>query len=133
SIFLVSTGIYYFFFKKTQLAEEGAPETSFRKRDYVRIFLSGYLMNTLNPSVIIFWLTTSTAFIDHTSGQRIAIFATALIWLLCFDVVKVLGALKIRSRLTPKTIHRLNQLNGLILIGFGIALMIGLLWYRRSR
>ena len=33
----------------------------FRKRDYAKIFLSGFLMNTLNPAVFIFWITASTA------------------------------------------------------------------------
>ena len=36
---------------------------------------------------------------------------------------------KIRKKLTPHNIHIINRVNGLILIGFGIALIWGLLLY----
>jgi hypothetical protein len=36
---------------------------------------------------------------------------------------------KIRKRLTPHNIHIINRINGFILIGFGIALIWGLLIY----
>ncbi len=38
----------------------------FRKRDYAKIFLSGFFMNTLNPAIFLFWITTSTTLITHT-------------------------------------------------------------------
>lgn len=127
--FLVSLGIYFLFFKKVTVNEEGKQVFKFRKRDYARIFLSGYFMNTLNPAVFIFWITTSTAIINHNIEQRIIIFTTCLALVLSADIAKVLLAGKIRSRLTPHNIHIINRINGLILIGFGIALIWGLLIY----
>src|SRR3954468_4382620 len=50
-IFLVSLGIFFLFFKKVKVNEAGKQVFVFRKRDYAKIFFSGYLMNTLNPSV----------------------------------------------------------------------------------
>lgn len=129
SLFLIGVGIYFLFFKKVKVNEEGQQLLQFRKRDYAKIFAAGVLMNTLNPSVLIFWLTTSTAFIDHSLQQRIAIFAIALLIVLGTDVAKVVLANKIRKRLTPKTIHRINQINGIILVVFGVALLWGLLFY----
>src|SRR6185503_7131580 len=73
-IFLVSMGIYFLFFKKIKVNEEGKQIFKFRKRDYAKIFLSGFFMNTLNPAVFIFWITTSTAVINHSINQRIIIF-----------------------------------------------------------
>ena len=58
-IFLVSMGIYFLFFKKVKVNEEGQQVFKFRKRDYAKIFLSGYLMNTLNPAIFIFCLLDS--------------------------------------------------------------------------
>jgi threonine/homoserine/homoserine lactone efflux protein len=127
--FLVSLGIYFLFFKKIKINEEGKQIFKFRKRDYAQIFLSGYFMNTLNPAVFIFWITTSTAVINHNIQQRIIIFTTCLIWMLGADILKVMLAGKIRNRLTPHNIHILNRINGLILIVFGIALIWGLLIY----
>ena len=130
SCFLISVGIYYLFFKKVKVNEQGLQLVKFRKRDYLKIFVAGYLMNTLNPAIIIFWLTTSTAFIDHDFNQKILIFSIALSFVLAGDIAKVILAGKLRERLTVKNIALLNRINGMILIGFGIALIVGLLFYR---
>jgi threonine/homoserine/homoserine lactone efflux protein len=129
STFLISVGIYFLFFKKVEVNEEGKQLIKTRKRDYLKLVLAGYFMNILNPAIIIFWLTTSTAFINHTSKQRILIFGIALGIVLAGDIVKVVLAGKLRQRLTLKNIHLLNRINGIILIGFGIALLGGLLFY----
>jgi len=128
-IFLVSIGIFFLFFKKVKVNEQGQQVFIFRKRDYAKIFLSGYFMNTLNPAVFIFWITTSTAVITHTVNQRIAVFVTCLVWVFGTDVLKVFLAGKIRNKLTPHNIHIINRINGIILIVFGIALIWGLLVY----
>ena len=122
-------GIFFLFFKKVKVNAEGQQVFKFRGRDYIRTGLSGFFMNTLNPAVFLFWLTSSTAFIDHTMQQRLVIFTTCLLVVLAGDIAKVMLAGKIRSRLTPKNIHLVNRINGLILICFGIALVWGLLFY----
>jgi threonine/homoserine/homoserine lactone efflux protein len=128
-IFLVSLGVYFLFFKKVKVDEEGKQVFAFRKRDYAKIFLSGYLMNTLNPSVFIFWIYASTTVMLHTVNLRVIIFVTCLVWMLGADMLKVFLAGKIRNRLTPHNIHILNRINGLLLIIFGIALVWGLIIY----
>jgi len=45
------------------------------------------------------------------------------------DIAKVVLAGKLRRRLTLKNIQLINRVNGVILIGFGVALIIGLLFY----
>ncbi|HET9430347.1 MAG TPA: LysE family transporter [Chitinophagaceae bacterium] len=127
--FLVTMGIYFLFFKKVKVNQEGKQVFKFRKRDYARIFASGFLMNTLSPAAILFWITWSTAFILYSIQQRTIIFITCLAVVLALDIIKVMLAGKIRNRLTPHNIHILNRINGLILIGFGLALVWGLLIY----
>jgi len=58
---------------------------------------------------------------------RIIVFGTCLLFVLFSDIVKVIMAGKLRSRLTPNIMHRINQLSGLILIGFGAALIYGIM------
>jgi threonine/homoserine/homoserine lactone efflux protein len=125
----VATGIYFLFFKKVKVNEEGKQIFKFRRRDYSKIFLSGYFMNTLNPSVFIFWIYISTVIIDLTLQQKIIAFITCLLWMLGTDILKVFLAGKIRNRLTPHNIHIVNRINGLLLIVFGIALVWGLIIY----
>jgi threonine/homoserine/homoserine lactone efflux protein len=130
SIFLISLGVYFLFFKKIKVNEEGKQIVmKFRKRDYAKIALSGYAMNTLNPAVFLFWLTASTTFINHTLEQKLVLFIVCLVIVFSTDIAKVMLAGKIRKKLTPHNIHIINRVNGLILIGFGIALIWGLLLY----
>jgi threonine/homoserine/homoserine lactone efflux protein len=131
SLFLIVMGIYFLFFKKVKVDDRGQQLIArFRKRDYARLFISGFLMNTLNPAIFLFWITTSTTFVNHTINERIIIFTICLLLVLTADIAKVMLAGKIRNRLTPHNIHNINRLNGIILIGFGIALIWGLLAYR---
>ena len=129
STFLISVGIYFLFFKKVKVNDEGKQLIKVRKRDYLKLTVAGYFMNILNPAIIIFWLTTSTAFISHTLNERIIIFSIALGLVLAGDIAKVVLAGKLRRRLTLKNIQLINRINGVILIGFGVALIIGLLFY----
>lgn len=133
SIFLIVMGIYFLFFKKLKVNTEGQQVFAFSKTDYAKIFLSGYFMNTLNPAVFLFWLTTSTTFVSHTIEQRLVIFLTCLGIVFAGDFAKVMLAGKIRNRLTPHNIHIINRLNGIILIGFGIALIWGLLVFAKHQ
>lgn len=129
-IFLVSVGIFFLFFKKVKPNLEGEQAyLRFRKRDFAKVFISGYFMNTLNPAVFIFWLTTSTTFVNHTWQERVVIFVTCLALVFSGDVAKVMLAGKIRKKLTPHNIHIINRVNGLILVGFGLALLWGLIKY----
>ncbi len=127
STLLIALGIYVTFFKKIKVNEGGAQVILMRKRDYVKIFLSGFFMNTLNPSVIGFWLLTSTSLLTQSYEYRLVVFATCLVLVAALDIAKVMLAVRIRSKLTPHNIHIINRISGLILIGFGVALIWGIL------
>lgn len=123
SAFLIIVGVYYLFFKKAKVSTEGEPEFVFRTRDYVKIFIMGFLVNLFNPGIIIFWITTATTFIGETLSNRVMIFSAALFIALVADIIKVVLADKIRKKLTLHNIHRINQVNGAILIGFGLVII----------
>lgn len=129
SLFLIGMGVFFLFFKKVKVDDSGIQVIKLSKRDYVRTFLSGFFMNTLNPAVFIFWLTTSTTLITHTVDNRIITFVTCLVFVLSADFLKVMMAQKIRRKLTPHNIQILSRLNGLILLGFGLVLLWGLIFY----
>jgi threonine/homoserine/homoserine lactone efflux protein len=124
SIFLILLGVFYVFFKKpkevTIKQEDKEPDPG----HYWKKFAGGFIMNIFNPGIIVFWLTTATTFVDHTIGQRFLIFGTALFLALSADVAKVLLANTLRKKLTPKNIHRIEQINGVILIIFGIGIIL---------
>ncbi len=135
SVFLIVIGIYTLFFKKVSFTQEKTlPNKQFKKRELFGIFLSGFFMNILNPGVFIFWLA-ATAKIQSQSAEQIhpirylvTVYAICLVFVLSTDIAKVLLAGKIRSKLTPHNIHIINKISGLILIGFGAALIWGLVF-----
>ena len=126
SVFLVIVGIYYLFFKKVTLRTDAEGNAlRFRKSDMIKIFSSGFFLNTLNPSVFIFWLGTATAFAKYTINQRMLVFLVCLAFNIGADILKVLLAGKLRNRLTLHNISIINKVSGVILAGFGIALFYG--------
>ncbi len=128
SIFLIAMGGYYMFFKKVPLHPENVLLPPLRASDHAKIALQGFLLNTLNPAVIAFWLTAATAIaITHTIKERIIIFTTALLINMTADVAKVTLAGKLRSKLTVKNIRVINKVSGLILLIFGTVLLAGVL------
>lgn len=132
SLLLIIMGVYFLFFKKVKLADDGiTPHHHLKTSDYVKIFFAGYFMNTLNPGVIAFWFTWATAFAAMTIDDRLVLFASCLAVVFAADLFKVFLAGKLRSKLTVNRIHRINQLSGLILVVFGVVLIIGLIFYNR--
>jgi threonine/homoserine/homoserine lactone efflux protein len=129
SILLIILGVYVFFFKKVKVNAEGAHIIKMRKRDMLKVFLSGFFMNILNPGVIAFWLVIATSVVDMSMQYRIVMFTTCLVFVLIADASKVLLAGRLRTKLTPHNIHIINKVSGVVLVGFGIALILGTLFY----
>lgn len=127
SALLIALGVYITFFKKIRVNEAGLQVVNMETHQYVKIFLAGYFMNLLNPSVIGFWLLTSTSLLVHTQNYRLVVYITCLIIVAGFDFLKVMLAGRIRQKLTPHNIHIINRISGMILIGFGVALIWGIL------
>ena len=127
SVMLIAMGIYVTFFKKLKVKEGASQIVIMRKRDYVKTFLAGFFMNILNPGVIGFWLLTSTSLLTQTLEYRLVVFSTCLVVVGGLDIAKVMLAGRIRTKLTPHNVHIINRISGLILIGFGIALIWGIL------
>jgi len=126
SVFLILMGVFFVFFKKIKLQNPEGGIIRFTKSDMVRIFTSGFFLNTLNPNVFLFWLGTATAFAsEYSFNQRMLIFSICLIVNMLADIIKVFMAGKLRSRLTLHNLSLINKISGTILIGFGVALLIG--------
>lgn len=129
SVFLISMGVFYLFFKKVDVHPQDISLPPLQGSDHVKLALQGFLVNTLNPGAIAFWLTSVTAIsITHTIKERIIIFGTCLIISMSADVGKVILAGKLRSKLTVHNIRVINRISGFILLCFGTALFVGVLF-----
>ena len=134
--FLLLLGLYTLFFKKIKIEyDEKGEEKVFRKRDYLGIYISGFLMNTLNPSVFIFWFAwtaaigASAAETNNPVQYKFIVFATCLVFLLLSDLIKVALASRLRPSLTEKNLIWINRLSAIIILVFSAALFFGALKY----
>ena len=134
--FLLLLGLYTLFFKKIKIeSDENGEEKVFRKRDYLGIYISGFLMNTLNPSVFIFWFAwtaaigASAAETNNPVQYKFIVFATCLVFLLLSDLIKVSLASRLRPSLTEKNLIWINRISAIIILVFSAALFIGALKY----
>jgi len=125
---LMLMGVYFLFFKKIHLK----PTTGSEHADHLtihemlRIFASGFLINTLNPGVLIFWLGNATVLApDHTLQERTVIFSVCLLINMAADTGKVMMAGKLKKKLTVHNLSIINKISGIILVGFGMFLLYG--------
>jgi threonine/homoserine/homoserine lactone efflux protein len=128
SFILIGIGIYYLFFKKIHIKED-ENKIVITAATHAKLVASGFFINFLNPALMFFWITTATALAaTHTINQRIIIFATCLILNGASDILKVVLAGKLRSKLNERNIALINKISGLILMIFGVVLIIGVFY-----
>jgi threonine/homoserine/homoserine lactone efflux protein len=134
--FLLIMGLYTLLFKKISIDKEREDgEKQLRRRDLVGIFISGYLMNTLNPNVFLFWFAwtaaigTSASETNNPLVYKLLVFGTCLLFVLISDLAKVVLAGTLRPRLTEKTLIWVNRVSGIIILVFSAVLFYGALTY----
>lgn len=97
------------------------------KRNYIRLFFKGFLLNFINVGVLGFWLGIIIIFGPklEMNDDRIFIFiSTILITYLFIDCIKILLAKQLRNKLTPKRIFKIKRIISLILVLFGFVLAL---------
>ncbi|MBV8254408.1 MAG: LysE family transporter [Chitinophaga sp.] len=128
-ILLICMGLYGLLFKKVKISTGEEKPEMFRTHDYLKIWLAGFLMNTLNPGVIIFWLPVCIASAATAVSYRIVMYGTCLILVLSADIMKVFVADKIRHKLTLTNVSWLNKIAGASMIVFGMVLLYQVLFH----
>lgn len=122
-ILLICMGVYGLFFKKVRIVTGDERPEMFRTRDYAKIWLGGFLMNTLNPGVILFWLGVCVANAPLDVSYRFTMYTVCLLFVLSADILKVFVSDKIRHKLTLTNVLWLNRVAGVCMIIFGLALL----------
>jgi threonine/homoserine/homoserine lactone efflux protein len=125
---LIGMGIYGLLFKKVKISTGDEKPEMFRTHDYLKIWLAGFLMNTLNPGVIIFWLGVCVANSATAASHRIIMYTVCLCLVLAADILKVFVSDKIRHKLTLTNVEWLNRIAGVSMIIFGVVLLYKVLF-----
>ena len=86
----------------------------------------GLLLNTLNPTVWLLWLSNVTLVsktLKYKVFNMVIYFSITLGVVLLIELAKVSAAGRLKRFLTPKTMHIVNFVTGALLVIFGVVLI----------
>lgn len=112
------------FLKKVKPQRPSKNQVTISGAHYFRIWASGFLINTINPGVIISWLAAVSATANKPGGYRLILFGTCLTLILSIDFLKVFLAEKIRVLLTPRRLIYVQKGSALVIGCLGIVLLV---------
>ncbi len=97
------------------------------KVNYIGNLMKGMALNSLNPSVLVFWIVVCTSSIKklHLDNQGIFIFFSATLGMMFFvDVLKIYFASKLQKYINPKVLQTIGISIGLIMLSVGLYILI---------
>jgi len=126
-IFIVF-GVHTLLKKPKGLANEDAEGINLAK-DYVMLGLKGFLLNFVNPAVIFYWFSVialgSKKPGEDGSGDNMLLYISILlVTFFAIDVLKIIGAKKLRPFITDRVLTGLNRFTGIIILVTGIVLFV---------
>lgn len=110
---------------KAELIDDNSREIL--KKDYLSLFIKGFLLNFINIGVLGFWLAiliTIGPQLELKPSRMLTFFASVIAAYFITDIFKILLAKQLRRRLTAKNILKIKKVICIILVIFGVALLI---------
>ncbi len=111
---------------KTETTDNLIP-LSFNKKDYLGLFIKGFLLNFINIGVLGFWLAliiTIGPKLDMNTTRIIVFFTAVIIFYFLIDLLKIYAAKQLKHKLTQHNILLIKKFISIVLLIFGIALII---------
>ena len=96
------------------------------QKNYGKLFLKGFLLNFINIGVLLGWLgfIVISNSVTSTTEQVVIFLATILITYFLVDLIKIVLAKKLKSKLTPRRIFNTKKIISLVILGFGVLLLV---------
>jgi len=92
------------------------------KREYLGLFIKGFLINFINVGVLGFWLAiiiTLGPKMDMNTERMFIFFTFTIMAYFITDIFKILLAKQLRKKLTHKNILKVKKISSILLIVFG--------------
>lgn len=110
---------------KKQL-DDDFDDDNIQKNNYLGLFFKGFLLNFINIGVLAFWMGIIIVFgpkLDMETNRIVLFMASIILTYVAVDVVKILVAKQLKSRMTPYNIYKIKRVISIILMIFGGFLM----------
>jgi threonine/homoserine/homoserine lactone efflux protein len=101
-----------------------------RSSSYLVLWLKGFLINTMNPFTLLFWIgiSSTVVFKSGMGGSQASFFFIGILGtIVATDLVKVLMAKKIRHVMRPIHFFWMRRISGMALLLFGVVLLVRVL------
>ncbi len=126
---LFGLGLVFTRAKSTDHSSDSIIHTQHNKRPFLAYFAycsQGFLINTINPTPILFWLGLMGASISrsYTAEATYVLYLTVMSVVVGTDLLKIYLAKSIRKWLKPHHVIRIRILAGIVLAGFGASLFV---------
>ncbi|MCC5924333.1 MAG: LysE family transporter [Crocinitomicaceae bacterium] len=134
-VLFIVFGLIMFFKKISEKKFEQESKKFRNSKDYWLLFVKGLILNLANPLIIFYWFSVmalgKTANKDAFTGWDMFFYISIILFtFFTIDVLKIIGAKKLRPFITNNVLRSLNRITGSILFGFGGFLIINgaLIW-----
>jgi len=97
------------------------------KKNYAELFIKGFLLNFINVGVLGFWLLIFITFGPHLelkTARLTVFFSSVIATYLLVDIIKIVLAKRLKSKMTPTNILKIKQVTSILLIIFGLTIML---------
>lgn len=97
------------------------------KNNYIKLLLKGFFLNFINVGVLAGWLAIVMVVgptLDMNPTSIFWYFATVILGYVVTDIVKIILAKQLKSKMTPLVIYKVKKVMGIILIVCGLYLML---------
>ncbi|MFN5786047.1 MAG: LysE family translocator [Flavobacteriia bacterium] len=128
ALFLVY-GVLTYFKKPKEMKVDEVGNVLHKSSDYIVLMLKGFFLNFANPLVIFYWFSVITLGAKKATGgdtgddSILFYIGVILITFFSFDLLKILGAKKLRPLVTDKLLIILNHFIGIVFFVFGVFLI----------
>lgn len=124
-LLLIGLGAWFIFFKSAYKGGiESEQTTAITNATMLKLFGSGFLINTINPILFFEWLSAATVFAGtYTVANRVVLFIACLAVNILSDIMKIFLAGKIKQRLTAQHLKLIDKGTGAVLFFCGFLLL----------
>ncbi len=126
-VILLVYGIFIVVKKEEKVGLHATENTeTISNKDYLGLFIKGFLLNFINIGVLVFWLVLIISVgtsVDNDPKRIVTFFSTMILAYFTTDVLKILLAKQLKRKLTPTRIRMIKKGLGIILIICGLVLI----------
>jgi threonine/homoserine/homoserine lactone efflux protein len=93
------------------------------KSRYARLFMNGFFINLLNPSVVMFWLGSMALVLSQfgfTGHETLVYYGSAMGVVALTDILKAYFAYRLSKFLNAKVLRIVYIFSGVLMVGLGI-------------